>query len=252
MKDTKTFLLVVALGIYATVATFMVPDAKTFADPSAARIVIAHVPCAISTVIWMLVATVYAWKVLKGEAAKEPHLRAAWDLTTIFALLALGSGIIFSGVQWGALWHWDPRQTSFLLVTMIVLAGLALRNAQPEPERRRKVTAGFTLATILPNLFLIFVLPRLPQVNSFHPSTTIAKREMDAAYSIAMWSTMAVVVFVATALYRLRVSMIEAQNNLEIAHANLNSSHVSDHAPRAVAVARPVSSGDGVQAGRDS
>jgi len=104
-----------------------------------------------------------------GDAASGDKVNAVLDMAVLFGALTLLTGIIFSKVQWGAYWQWDPRQASFLLLWLILAAGLALRSAFTDEARQMSVMSGYALAIVIPAIFLMFVYPRLPWVISFHP-----------------------------------------------------------------------------------
>src|SRR5437016_11031175 len=105
------FAIAVAL---ATLAAFLVPPAQNFREPDLARIIFFHLPCAISTPLFFFFASYCSLRYLMS---KEMH----WDIRAssansigyILALLTMATGMLFSRVQWGAWWQWDPRQTSF-------------------------------------------------------------------------------------------------------------------------------------------
>jgi heme exporter protein C len=128
-------------------------------------------------------------------------------------VLTLVTGIFFSRVQWGDWWHWDPRQTSFLMVVLMFAAALALRAGLPEGERRSRACAAYSLAIVLPATFLTFVFPRLPAVKqaSFHPTQTIAEGQLDAWYRVGMYGTFLALGVFAVGLYRLRVMLGKAE-----------------------------------------
>jgi heme exporter protein C len=109
---------------------------------------------------------------------------SALELGFVFCILTMVTGMLFSLAQWGALWQWDPRQTSFLIAMLIYGAYFALRGAFSDPDRRANQAAAYMLAAMLPMVFLIFVFPRLPQIEavSFHPSDTVMKGQLKGQY----------------------------------------------------------------------
>ena len=155
--------------------------------------------------------------------------RAVWDLRAVAALelglifhvLTMFSGILFSKIQWGAWWSWDPRQTSFLIALPMYAAYFAVRAAFVDPEKRAANSAAYLLASVLPQLFLIYVFPRLPQVlaMSLHPSESLLGGQIKGQYLYIMLSMMAVVGVLTVWLYRLRVRagllLLESDGKLE-------------------------------------
>lgn len=225
-----------------TVASFLAPPAKNFMAPDLARILFFHLPCAILSSLWIIASGLFGFQWLRTRKRIWDHrLAAAIEITNILALLTLITGIIFSKVQWGAWWSWDPRQTSFLFVQLLLLAGWALRAAIADDQRRADVSASYAVMTLLPTLFLIFVLPRLPQMlngGSLHPSTTLQRSEMDATYRTIFISALVTVGWMVWELYDLRIRISSAHYALDHAHGQLEMDRNGAASPRVV---RPLS-----------
>ena len=225
VTKNRSGLWILATGLVATVLTFLPGRAAGFNDPDTARLVIVHVSCAITTAIWLLVAGYWAFRSLKTEKPREDHrLHAAWDLSTMLAGLTLLTGILFSKLQWNAWWQWDPRQTSFLLVMIILLAGAALRAGQGDAARGRVVSAGYALAAMLPTIFLIFVFPRLNKVasDSNHPTNTLLQGQLDSTFSWCLRLMGLFLMVALVALWRERVRALTLQTELTDTHANMD------------------------------
>ena len=212
MEELKRGLFfLVASGV--TVWSFLVPDAPGFNSPEFARIFFWHFPCPMMLTGLLFTAVWCAYKALATPAEAGGTARAAWDVRSVaalelglvFALLTMLSGILFSKVQWGAWWSNDPRQTSFLLAMLFYGAYFAVRAAFPDPEKRAANSAAYLFATILPQIFLIFVYPRLPQVMSLHPSSTIMQGQLHGGYLYVILAMLGVVGTLTVWLYRLRV-----------------------------------------------
>ena len=102
----------------------------------------------------------------------------------VFGLIVLVTGPIWARKAWGVWWQWDPRQTSFLIVLLLQCGALALRAATQDARRRAAASAAYAVLSAVPALFLVFVFPRLPQIQaaSFHPSRTVESGGFDANY----------------------------------------------------------------------
>lgn len=224
------FALVAAV---VSVWTFLVPDAPGFASPEFARIFFWHFPCPIMLTGLIFSAVWFAVRYLAGPSPRLARVserlprplsgwvralsgvdtrdRSVWDLRAIaaielglvFSLLTMFSGILFSRIQWGEWWNWDPRQTSFLLSMLFYGAYFAIRAAFADPEKRAANAAAYLLATLPAQVFLIFVYPRIRE--SLHPSNTIMGGQLHGGYLWAMLAMMAVVGVLTVWLYRLRV-----------------------------------------------
>ncbi len=228
---SKSVFALVAAAV--SVWTFLVPDAPGFASPEFARIFFWHFPCPIMLTGLIFTAVWFSYRYVVGPSHRLRHLsegmsgaagrfvrllsgvdtpaREVWDLRAIaaielglvFSVLTMFSGILFSKIQWGAWWNWDPRQTSFLISMLFYGAYFAIRAAFPDPEKRAANSAAYLMATLPAQLFLIFVYPRIKE--SLHPSNTIMGGQLHGGYLWAMLSMMAVVGVLTVWLYRLRV-----------------------------------------------
>jgi heme exporter protein C len=198
-------LFLLAMGV-ATVWSFHIPPAMGFQQPELARIFVWHFPCPIIATVMLLMGGWFSFKHLKTrDAAWDERAASANELGFVFCMLTMATGILFSEVQWGTWWQWDPRQTSFLVVLFIYAAYFAVRGAFPDHERRAANAAAYALTAILPALFLIFVFPRLPQVVSFHPSDSILKGKIKGEYAYSVMTIMALISILTGWLYQLRV-----------------------------------------------
>ncbi|MER3496461.1 MAG: hypothetical protein C4320_06560, partial [Armatimonadota bacterium] len=195
-----------------TLWSFLVPDAIGFQRPELARIFFWHFPCPILATGLLALAAYFSLRILRSTGNQE---RAMWDVRAVaaqelafmFVLLTLATGILFSKVQWGAWWQNDPRQTSFLLVSLVYLADFVLRGALHDPERRIRQSAAYKLMAFGPAMFLTYVFPRLPQIaqTSFHPSTSIMQGQIHGAYAIIVVLVLVTTATLSAWVYRLRV-----------------------------------------------
>ena len=242
MKPLVSILLG-SLVVIATAVAFLVPDAKGFQSPELARILFFHLPCALLSAWFFVLAAGWGGALL---ARRRPEWAAKMDasieLGTLFAFLTLVTGVIFSRVQWGAWWQNDPRQTSFLFVFLGYAALLAVKSAYRDPEKRTTVTAAYAVALILPALFLTFVFPRLPEVVrwSAHPSQTIQQGQLDIFYRTALYLNFAAFAATTWAIFRLRIRVDALETLIHDEPDSSRRGH-SGHSGvvRPVAVSRP-------------
>lgn len=230
----KYFLLVVFA--IATVGTFFVAPASSFPDPELARVIFFHLPCAFLTTGFLIFAAIAGGYYLKTKDwVWEARSYAANDIATTLAIATMITGIIFSKVQWGAWWHWDPRQTSFLIVMLLQGAYFAIRMAFDDEVARARVSAAYSTLMLLPVLFLIFVFPRLPQVakNSLHPQDTVAKGKFSADYYSVVLGITALLLVTCIWLYKMHVRATVLDKQLRDQDGNLETDS-SGTAPRRV------------------
>lgn len=220
--------------------TFLVPDAQLFMEPSLARILFTHVPCAFISSIFIVSSAVFAGiYVRKGTDLAATRMHASIELGTIFASLTMVTGILFSKIQWGAWWHNDPRQISFLIVLFLYAALMVLRGAYTDRGRRDRSTAWLSISLVMPAIFLMFVFPRLKFVEqkSFHPTRTIPDGQLDFAYSFGLWGTLIVLGWVALVIFSLRKRVELAERALD---DNYGHDETGSRGSAADGVVRPV------------
>jgi len=198
---------ILAIGIaLVTVATFIVPPENNFREPELARIIFFHLPCAICTPIFFFFGSYLSLQYLRKQDIEwDVRAAAANKLGYVLAILTMLTGILFSKTQWGAWWQWDPRQTSFLLLLMLYAAYFALRISFGDPTKRAANAAAYSCIGSVAAFFLIFVYPRLPWVQTFHPNGAVLSGGFDATYSTVL-STLFVLILVLCAwVYKLAV-----------------------------------------------
>lgn len=203
--------------IGTTVWGFNAPPAAQFPEPDLARILFWHLPFAFLTVVYLFAGTVYSIGVLKakGTGPADAKAEAANEQAMLWSLITMATGILFSKAQWGAWWNWDPRQTSFLFVLLILFAYFAIRAGFSDPVKRAANSAAYCAAALLPILFLIFVLPRLPQVQSLHPSNTIVGGGLKGAYWQVVLANFALFLGISVWLFRMRTKVSELETAWE-------------------------------------
>lgn len=226
----------------ATAASFWAPPAKNFSDPELARIIFFHLPCAISTPLFLFFGSWLSFKYLRTrDMAWDVRAAAANEMGFILAVLTMVTGIMFSKFEWGAWWNWDPRQTSFLLVLLLYGAYFALRAAFSDERRAAANSGAYSVAAVIPAIFLIFVFPRLPQVVTLHPLTTITNRELDATYSTVLSTLFILILVLCVWVYRLNVRAGLISLQVQERHGNLEADR--GH-PANTGVVRPISLSD--------
>ena len=163
---TNCCLLTITVAVIAAVF-LIVPPAEGLGY--LVRIIYFHVPTAWLSVIAFFTSAFYAAKYLKTHELNQDMMSAkAAKIGFVCVILSTFSGAIFSKLTWGAYWNWDPRQTTIFVLILIYGAYLTLRMAVKEVNTRAKVSAMYSLLSVLTVPFLVFILPRM--YFSLHPS----------------------------------------------------------------------------------
>jgi len=150
--------------------------------PQSSRIVYFHVPVAITSFIAFMAAAVWAGMYLWRRQEKHDHASvAAVEVGLVFCVLATTTGAVWSEVQWGTFWNWDPRQTSIVIAILFYGAYLSLRGALEDPEVRARLSAVYAVLGFAVAPFLFFIMPRLASF-SLHPKPAGAEFERSIGY----------------------------------------------------------------------
>jgi heme exporter protein C len=158
--------------------------------PGAGRIIFFHVPQAMLAVVGFLLAMIYAVRYLRGrQPIDDIKSETGAELGLLCCVMATITGSLFAKVQWGSYWHWDARESSIVVLMLIYGAYFALRASVDDPERRARLAATYAIYAFVTVPFLVFVVPRIPALNSLHPKETLWSREgLSTDYRVVLYS----------------------------------------------------------------
>ncbi|MCS7223222.1 MAG: cytochrome c biogenesis protein [Armatimonadetes bacterium] len=183
----------VPLVLGFVLAFFWVPPAEEFAqrygNGEIAKIVFVHVPLAIVSFFGFVLAGILGGVYLmKRDPRYDDWSLALCESGFLFALLATLTGAYFSKLAWGAWWHFDPRQTTMLMVLITYAAYLIVRQSVEDPERQAVIGSAYAILGAIACVALYFVIPYLPavQTESLHPSGIIARGGLDWHYRVVL------------------------------------------------------------------
>jgi heme exporter protein C len=146
-----------------------------------------HVPCC-----WMLLLSTLAagigslFFLFKGSTRGDRVALAAGEIGVLFGVCALVTGPLWGKVAWGKYWTWDARQTSTLLLFLVLLAYLVARTyGGPGAKKLAAALALFATA----NVPLVYLSPTLWR--TLHPDAkvvpTLAPAMRPALYLSALF-----------------------------------------------------------------
>jgi heme exporter protein C len=168
MSQIAKLLLGVWMAGVITAMFLLLPQYEGLGN--AGRIIIMHVPTAWVSVLAFAVSAVYSGLYLwRGRPADDDRALAAAESGFLFTILATVTGAIFSQVVWGIYWNWDPRQTSIFVLLLIYAGMFALRAALEDGEKRRQLSAVYSLFAFVTVPFLVFIAPRIAD-STLHPN----------------------------------------------------------------------------------
>jgi heme exporter protein C len=129
-----------------------------------------HVPMWFAMVALM---SIGAWKSVRvlrvGEARCDRDALAAVQVGLLFGVFGLITGSLWARVTWGTWWTPDAKLNGAAVAVLMYLAYLVLRGSVPEPAKRARLAAIYSIFAYVFMLLFFFVLPRLNAVDSLHP-----------------------------------------------------------------------------------
>jgi heme exporter protein C len=97
----------------------------------------------------------------------DTRAKIATEVTLLFVILTLITGDLWTRFEWGAWWVWEPRLTTYFIMTLLVIAYFVLRNSIEDEERRAVYAAVFGIIAFL-DAPISFAITRLIP-SSVHP-----------------------------------------------------------------------------------
>jgi len=127
-----------------------------------------HVPVAISSFLIFFFTAYYGIRFLMTKDKKyDTKAKIATEVTLLFVILTLITGDLWTRFEWGTWWVWEPRLTTYFIMTLLVIAYFVLRNSIEDEERRATYAAVFGIIAFL-DAPISFAITRLIP-SSVHP-----------------------------------------------------------------------------------
>ena len=130
----------VCLVVGLTWGFFFTPD--DYKQGSTVKIIYIHVPAAMMAInAWgMMLVTSMIW-IIRRHHVSALAAKAAAPVGLTFTLIALVTGALWGQPMWGTWWAWDPRLTSFLILTLFYFGYMALWAAIEDPDTAADLTS---------------------------------------------------------------------------------------------------------------
>ncbi len=128
-----------------------------------------HVPTAWVLMLSTLVCGGASLKYLfKGTPGSDATALASAELGVLFGICALVSGPLWGRVAWGKYWTWDARQTTTLLLWLLLLAYLLARKYGGPVAKKLAAALGLFAAADVPLVYASATWWR-----TLHPNTSV-------------------------------------------------------------------------------
>lgn len=153
-----------------------------------------HVPVAITSfAVFFFTAYFGARFLITRDPAYDVKARIATEVTLIFVLLTMLTGDLWTRWAWGVWWVWEPRLTTYFILTLLVVAYFVLRASVDDDERRAVYAAVFGIIAFI-DAPISFAITRLVP-SELHPVVIGVPGGLDgtqlAAFLIAMFGMLA-------------------------------------------------------------
>ncbi|MDZ4655359.1 MAG: cytochrome c biogenesis protein [Coriobacteriia bacterium] len=174
MNRTKVARLILAVGGVLTTAAFFMTfywaNPSSFPDGRvdfAQKIFYFHVPVAEASFLVFFFTAFYSVRFLLTKDRRfDTRARIATEVTLFFVLLTMATGILWTKVAWGVWWQWEPRLTTYFIMTLLVIAYFVLRNSVEDEEKRAVYAAAFGILAFIDAPISFFITR---WVESIHP-----------------------------------------------------------------------------------
>ncbi|MRR12293.1 hypothetical protein EG835_07480, partial [bacterium] len=126
-----------------------------------------HVPVAEISFIVFGFAAFYGLRfIITRKRDYDTKAKVSMEVTLTFVLLTMATGILWTRAAWGVWWDWEPRLTTYFILTLLVVAYFVLRNAVEDEERRALYGAAFSILAFIDVPISFFITRLIP---SNHP-----------------------------------------------------------------------------------
>jgi heme exporter protein C len=176
-----------------------------------------HVPVAELSFVVFAFAAFYALRFITTRKREyDIKARVSMETTLVFVVLTMLTGILWTKAAWGVWWDWEPRLTTYFIMTLLVIAYFVLRNSVEDEERRALYAAAFSILAFIDAPISFFITRLIP---SSHP--VIEKGGLEPPMLISFIVAQVGMVLLGYAVYQLRMGEVLLKERLEQAKSRL-------------------------------
>lgn len=162
-----------------------------------------HVPVGLASFLVFGVAAFFSIRFLMTRRREyDTKSRIAMETTLMFVILTMITGVLWTRAAWGVWWQWEPRLTTYFIMTLMIIAYFVLRNSIEDEERRAVYAAAYSCIAVI-NAPISFVVTRL-MPGGVHPVTD--ERQMAVSVLIPFLTALVGMLMVGFAVYVTRVT----------------------------------------------
>jgi len=176
-----------------------------------------HVPVAeISFVVFAFAAFYGLRFIMTRKREYDTKARVSMEVTLTFVVLTMATGILWTRAAWGVWWEWEPRLTTYFIMTLLVVAYFVLRNAVEDEERRALYAAAFSILAFIDAPISFFITRLIP---SNHP--VIERGGLESPMLITFIVAQIGMLLLGYAIFQLRMGEVLLQDRIEQAKTQL-------------------------------
>lgn len=170
-----------------------------------------HVPVAEISFIVFAFAAFYAVRFLMTRNHEyDTKGRVSMEVTLMFVGLTMATGILWTKAAWGVWWDWEPRLTTYFILTLLVIAYFVLRNSVEDEERRAVYAAVFSILAFVDVPISFFITRLIP---SNHP--VIESGGLEGPMLVSFIVAQIGMIALGYAIYQLRMGEVQLRDRIE-------------------------------------
>lgn len=179
-----------------------------------------HVPVAISSFLVFFFTAYYGVRFLMTrDKVFDTKAKIATEVTLLFVILTLITGDLWTRFEWGRWWVWEPRLTTYFIMTLLVVGYFVLRNSIEDEERRATYAAVFGIIAFI-DAPISFAITRLVP-SSVHPVVLRSGGGLTGTQLLAFLLGLFGMLMFAIVVYRLRLREEVVKERVEAVKAAL-------------------------------
>lgn len=178
-----------------------------------------HVPVAISSFLVFFFTAFYGVRfLLTRNKLYDTKARISTEVTLLFVVLTLVTGDIWTRFEWGKWWVWEPRLTTYFIMTLLVIAYFVLRNSVEDEERRAVYASVWGILAFI-DAPISFAITRI--LPSAHPVVLRAGGGLTSSQLASFLIAMAGMLMFAWIIYQARMREELLRERIEAVKAAL-------------------------------
>lgn len=160
-----------------------------------------HVPFAEASFLVFTIAAFFAIRFLMTrEKANDTRTRVAMEVALVFVVLTMITGDLWTRASWGVWWEWEPRLTTYFIMTLLMIAYFVLRSSIEDEERRAVYSSVFCIIAWIDVPISFFITRFIP---SDHP--VVFKSGIDSSILIPFIIAQLGMLAIGFAIYAMRM-----------------------------------------------